>query len=79
MVPPFSRSPEALEAFTLEETERAIREIAEELKVKAGILINGMRTAITGQPKGPGIFDVLIAIGQHRVVERLRKAVALFE
>ena len=70
---------EALEAFSLEETERVIREIAEELQVKAGILINGMRTAVTGQPKGPGIFDVLIAIGQHRVVERLRKAVGLFE
>ena len=47
--------------------------------IKPGILINGMRTALTGQPKGPGIFDVLTAIGQDRVVKRLRAAPALFE
>jgi glutamyl-tRNA synthetase len=70
---------EALQDFTLEQTEQVIRDMAEELEVKAGILINGMRTALTGQIKGPGIFDVLLAIGQERVVIRLRKAVGLFE
>jgi glutamyl-tRNA synthetase len=70
---------QALKRFTLEETERVIREMAEELNIKAGILINGIRTAVTGQPKGPGLFDVLIAVGQDRVVKRLRKGVALFE
>lgn len=70
---------ERLPEFTEETTEQVIRDMAEELGIKAGILINGIRTAVTGQPKGPGIFDVLIAIGQKRVVERLRKAVALFE
>jgi glutamyl-tRNA synthetase len=70
---------EALEAFTLEETERVIRAMAEELEIKAGILINGIRTAVTGQAVGPGLFDVLIALGQRRVTERLRKAVNLFD
>jgi glutamyl-tRNA synthetase len=70
---------EAVEDFTLEETERVIRAMADEFEIKAGILINGMRTALTGQPKGPGIFDVLLAIGQVRVVDRLRKAVKLYE
>ncbi|NVM22424.1 MAG: glutamate--tRNA ligase [Desulfobacterales bacterium] len=69
---------EDVEEFTLEETERVIREMAEEFGFKAGILINGIRTAVTGQPKGPGLFDVLIAVGQHRVVQRLRKAVKFF-
>jgi glutamyl-tRNA synthetase len=69
---------EALDAFTAEETEGVVRDMAEELQVKAGILINGMRTAITGQPKGPGIFDVLVAVGKDRVVKRLRDAVRLF-
>ena len=70
---------EALETFTLEGTELVIRAMAEELKVKAGILINGIRTAVTGQAVGPGLFHVLIALGQHRVTERLRKAVNLFD
>ncbi len=69
---------QAIETFSVEEAERVVREMAEELEIKAGILINGMRTAITGLVKGPGMFDILIAIGQHRVVERLRKAVTLF-
>jgi glutamyl-tRNA synthetase len=69
---------EALEAFTLEETERVIRTVAEEWEVKAGILINGIRTVVTGQAVGPGLFDVLIALGQGRVTKRLRRAVDLF-
>jgi glutamyl-tRNA synthetase len=69
---------QATEAFTAEEVERIIRHIAEELEIKAGILINAIRTAVTGLATGPGLFDVLIAVGQHRVVERLRKAVTLF-
>jgi glutamyl-tRNA synthetase len=70
---------QAIEVFTPEEAERVIREVAEEFEIKAGTLINGIRTAVTGQPKGPGLFDVLIAMGQDRVVERLQKAVRLFE
>lgn len=70
---------QAIETFTIEETEHVIREMAEELEIKAGILINGIRTAVTGLAKGPGLFDVLIAVGQQRVVERLHKAVTWFE
>ncbi len=69
---------EALKTFTAEEAEHVIREMAEQLEIKAGILINGIRTAVTGLAKGPGLFDVLIAVGQRRVVERLRKAVTFF-
>lgn len=70
---------ESIESFSIEETENVIRDMAEELDIKAGILINGIRAAVTGQTVGPGLFDILIAIGQKRVVERLRKAVSLFE
>ncbi|MBN2059778.1 MAG: glutamate--tRNA ligase [Deltaproteobacteria bacterium] len=70
---------EALQTFSTEETEILLRKTAEEFGVKAGILINGIRTAVTGQAVGPGIFDVLTAIGQKRVVERTRKAVAFFK
>ncbi len=68
-----------IETFTAEEAEQVIRDMAEEFKIKAGILINGIRTVVTGQAKGPGLFDVLIAVGQRRVVERLHKAVTFFE
>jgi glutamyl-tRNA synthetase len=70
---------QAIEVFTPEEAERVIRDLALELDIKAGVLINGVRTVVTGQLKGPGLFDVLLAIGQDRVVERLEKAGELFD
>jgi glutamyl-tRNA synthetase len=70
---------EAIDAFTVEETEKVIRKTAEELEIKAGTLINGIRTAVTGQAVGPGLFDVLMVLGQERVVERLRRALKLIE
>ena len=70
---------EKLQNFTTGETERVIREMAETLEIKPGVLINGIRTVVTGQLAGPGLFDVLITIGQRRVVERLRNAPALFD
>jgi glutamyl-tRNA synthetase len=70
---------ESVKTFSVEEAEKVIRDMAEELDIKAGVLINGIRAAVTGQTVGPGLFDILIAIGQKRVVERLRKAMSLFE
>ena len=70
---------EALETFDLEEVEQVVRNLAEELEIKPGILINGIRTAVTGQAVGPGLFDIVITLGQDRVVQRLRKGVSLFE
>jgi glutamyl-tRNA synthetase len=69
---------QALENFTASETENTIREMAEELEINPGILINGIRTVVTGQLAGPGIFDILTTVGQRHVVNRLRTAPALF-
>jgi glutamyl-tRNA synthetase len=70
---------EDLKEFTAPEAENVIRDMAETLDIKPGMLINGIRTVVTGQLAGPGLFDILIIIGQRRVVERLRNAPALFE
>ena len=70
---------ETLAEFTPDSVEQAIRGLATELDVKAGILINGARTAVTGQAAGAGLFDVLAAVGKERVVRRLRQAPSFFE
>jgi len=70
---------EGIKNFTATEAENVIRDMAETLSIKPGILINGIRTAVTGQLAGPGLFDILIIIGRRRVVERLRNASKLFE
>ncbi len=69
---------EALEDFDPDSLEKVIRGLAAELDVKAGVLINGARAAITGQAAGPGIFDVLAAVGKERVLHRLREVPRLY-
>jgi len=64
---------EALPEFNKEEVERVSRELADELDIKPGILINGTRTVVTGQAAGAGLFDVLMAIGRDRVIARLKR------
>jgi glutamyl-tRNA synthetase len=59
--------------FTLASVEADLRKLAEERGVKAGVLINASRAALTGQPVGPGAFAVFIAIGKERAITRLRK------
>lgn len=66
-----------LDTFDHQSIEEVFRSFAEEKGVKAGILINGARTAVSGTSVGPGLFEMLEMIGQDRVVERLRKAPAL--
>jgi glutamyl-tRNA synthetase len=66
----------ATEPFDLAGTEGALRGWAEEKGVKAGLLINATRVALTGQAVAPGLFDVMLVLGQQCVVERLRRAAA---
>lgn len=70
---------EALDEFNLETSEQTARDLATELDIKPGIIMNGMRTVVTGQLAGPSMFDILVAIGQERVIKRLRDVAKLYE
>ena len=63
---------EKLDTFDKETAEATTRQLAEELDIKPGILINGMRTALTGQLAGPSMFDILEALGKEKVIARVR-------
>ncbi len=67
----------AIEDFTHDAAESALRAYCEEQGVKAGLLINAARTALTGQAVGPGMFDIMTALGRELTVERLNRAVAV--
>jgi glutamyl-tRNA synthetase len=41
-------------------------------------LVNGARAVITGQVKGPSMFEVFAQLGKQRVVSRLRDAAKYF-
>ncbi len=63
-----------LPVFNPEQAEKALRDLAEENRIKAGLLINATRVALTGQAVAPGLFDVMKVLGKNRTVERLRRA-----
>jgi glutamyl-tRNA synthetase len=63
-------------SFDLAGTEATLRALAEEKGVKAGVLINAARVALTGQAVAPGLFEVMLALGQSRVADRLHRAAA---
>src|SRR5579859_6604452 len=62
------------EPFDIQETEKTLRALAEEKGVKAGLLINATRVALTGQAVAPGLFEVMSALERERVVSRLQRA-----
>lgn len=59
--------------FTGQSVEAELRKLAQERGVKAGLLINGARAALTGQSVGPSAFAVFAAIGRDCVIGRLRR------
>ena len=63
--------------FSHDEVERALRLFADQSGVKAGLLINGSRTALTGQSVGPGMFEIFVVVGRDASVARLRNAARL--
>lgn len=77
-LPELAAKYEEMASFTLEETERLARECAQQADVKPGVIINGMRTVVTGQLAGPSMFDILQAIGRDKVIERLKKTPTLY-
>jgi glutamyl-tRNA synthetase len=79
LLPALANQLEQTDPFTAETAEATLRRVAEEAGVKAGLLINGSRTMLTGQAVGPSMFEVFEILGQKRSVERLRSGVPWFD
>ncbi len=63
---------EAATEFTEASVEAELRKLAEEKGVKAGILINASRAALTGQSVGPSAFALYRCVGRERSIRRLK-------
>jgi len=63
----------ATDEFSEQSAEREVRALAAERGVKAGVIINASRAALTGQSVGPSAFAVFACIGRDRAIARLRK------
>jgi glutamyl-tRNA synthetase len=64
----------ALPEWNHDSCDAALRGLAAEQGVKAGLLINATRVAIVGRAVAPPLFDTMVTLGRDRVVQRLRQA-----
>ena len=69
----------ALDLFTAENTEKALREAAEASGIGAGKLIHSLRLAVTGVPQGPSPFHLIEILGREATIRRMRQAVAILD
>jgi glutamyl-tRNA synthetase len=66
---------EALPTLEHEPLEQALRDLAEELGLKAGQLFGMLRMAVTGQRVSPPLIESMSIVGRQKVLERIQKAV----
>jgi glutamyl-tRNA synthetase len=62
----------AVEPWSVEATEQAVRAFAERHGVKLGNVAQPLRAALTGRTTSPPIFDVLAVLGQGESLARMR-------
>ncbi len=61
----------ALDAWTLESLDQAVRAVAERREIGLGKVAQPLRAAVTGRSVSPGIFDVLFLLGRDESLRRL--------
>jgi len=61
----------AVEPWTIEATEQAVRAFAEQKGAKLGAVAQPLRAALTGRTTSPGIFEVLTVLGKPESLARL--------
>jgi len=64
-----------LPKFDATSVEGALKGVATELGVKAGVLVHPTRLACTGASSGPSLYHLMEIIGRERTLERLNRAI----
>jgi len=67
----------AVEPWTNEATEQAVRRFAERQGAKLGTVAQPLRAALTGRTTSPGIFEVLAVLGKAESLGRIADQVSL--
>jgi glutamyl-tRNA synthetase len=67
---------EAVEPWSADATEQAVRAYAERKGAKLGAVAQPLRAALTGRTTSPGIFNVLTVLGRPESLARLRDQAA---
>ncbi|MCD7914990.1 MAG: glutamate--tRNA ligase [Tannerellaceae bacterium] len=67
------------EPFDVEQTEETMKSWIESKGYHLGNIMNAVRLALVGAPKGPHIFTITEALGKQETISRLRKAIDLLQ
>ncbi len=70
---------EQLAPLTAQNAEPPMRALVDELGLTAAQVFGILRVAVTGQKVSPPLFESMEIIGREKVLERLRRAIALLE
>lgn len=65
---------EGLGNFSQAAQEEAFKQVMEETGLGFGKIAQPLRVAVTGTTVSPGIFEMFIALGQDKTIQRIRKA-----
>jgi glutamyl-tRNA synthetase len=65
----------ALPEWNHDACDHALRGVAADAGVKAGLLINATRVALVGRAVAPPLFETMLVLGKDRVIARLRCAI----
>ncbi|MBE0409659.1 MAG: glutamate--tRNA ligase [Anaerolineales bacterium] len=68
-----------LAEFSSEAVDEPLRNLAEQLDLKAAQLLGILRVAITGQRVSPPLFETISVLGREVVLRRLKEATALLQ
>jgi len=69
----------SLPDFSEETANHPLRDLAEELGLKAGHVFGFLRNAITAREVSPPIFETMTIIGREKVLDRVEKAILKLE
>jgi len=69
----------SLEEYNQGGLESVFKQIMEETSLKFGKIAQPLRVAITGTTISPGIFEMLLALGREKTVQRIKQAVLLIQ
>lgn len=73
-MPELAQRLSGLNDFDANTLEAELRRFLDENKINPAILMNAMRTALTGQSVGPDFMKILTILGKERVIYRLKTA-----
>jgi len=72
----FATALDHLNQWQLSDLETQLRTFTEEKGIKAAVLIHPLRLAVSGKTSGPGLFELLQAMGKQKTTQRLQKFLA---